>query len=58
MFDGEWRTAFIQRDSPKLDYGTAPFPAGVPSAYGAGRVGGTMVGIPKGAKHPDRPGCW
>ena len=27
MFDGEWRTAFIQRDSPKLDYGTAPFPA-------------------------------
>jgi multiple sugar transport system substrate-binding protein len=54
MFDGEWRTAFIQRDNPKLDYGTAPFPAGEPSAYGAGRVGGTVVGIPKGAKHPDQ----
>jgi multiple sugar transport system substrate-binding protein len=54
MFDGEWRTAFIQRDNPKLDYGTAPFPAADPSVYGSGRVGGTVVGIPKGAKHPDQ----
>ena len=24
--DGEWRTAFIRDEAPKLDYGTAPFP--------------------------------
>ena len=52
MFDGEWRTAFISRDKSKVDYATAPFPAGDPSMYGSGRVGGTIVGIPKGAKHP------
>jgi multiple sugar transport system substrate-binding protein len=54
VFDGEWRTAFIKRDNPKLDYGTVPFPAADPSVYGSGRVGGTVVGIPKGAKHPDQ----
>jgi multiple sugar transport system substrate-binding protein len=54
MFDGEWRTAFIGRDNPKLNYGTAPFPAANPDYYGSGRVGGTIVGIPKGAKHPDQ----
>jgi multiple sugar transport system substrate-binding protein len=54
MFDGEWRTAFIQRDNPKLNYGTVPFPAADPAYYGSGRVGGTVVGIPKGAKHPDQ----
>jgi multiple sugar transport system substrate-binding protein len=56
MFDGEWRTAFIQRDNPKLNYGTAFFPAadGHPDMYGAARVGGTIVGIPKGAKHPEQ----
>jgi multiple sugar transport system substrate-binding protein len=55
MFDGEWRTAFIKRDHPNLNYDTAPFPAADdhPEAYGAGRVGGTVVGIPKGSKHPD-----
>ena len=26
-FDGEWRTAFIQRGAPHLNYDTAPFPA-------------------------------
>lgn len=55
MFDGEWRTAFIKRDTKgKLNYGTAPFPAANASYYGSGRVGGTIVGIPKGAKHPDQ----
>ena len=58
MFDGEWRTAFIQRDNPKLDYGTAPFPAGVPSAYGAGRVGGTWSAFPREPSTRTRPGCW
>jgi multiple sugar transport system substrate-binding protein len=54
MFDGEWRTAFIKRDNPSLNYGTAPFPAANPDYLGSGRVGGTIVGIPKGAKHPDQ----
>ena len=55
MFDGEWRTAFIKGDKhPPLNYGTAPFPAASdhPEMYGPARVGGTIVGIPKGAKHP------
>ena len=52
MFDGEWRTAFIKRDVPSLNYGTAAFPAANPDYYGSARVGGTIVGIPKGAKHP------
>ena len=55
-FDGEWRTAFIKRGAPNLQYGTAPFPADAshPDQYGSSRVGGTIVGIPKGAKHPDQ----
>jgi multiple sugar transport system substrate-binding protein len=53
-FDGEWRTQFIKRTAPKLNYGTAPFPAANPAYYGSARVGGTIVGIPKGAKHPDQ----
>ena len=53
VFDGEWRTAFIRREHPELKYGTAPFPAGDPSVYGSGLVGGTIVGIPQGTKHPD-----
>ena len=52
VFDGEWRTAFIRREHPSLPYATAPFPSNVPSLYGAGRVGGTIVGIPQGTKHP------
>jgi multiple sugar transport system substrate-binding protein len=52
MFDGEWRTQFIKAEHPELNYGTTFFPAAVPSAYGSGRVGGTIIGIPKGSKHP------
>ncbi len=52
VFDGEWRTAFIRREHPTLAYATAPFPATDPSLYGSGRVGGTIVGIPEGTKHP------
>ena len=53
MFDGEWRTAFIKADKhPPLNYGTAPFPAASdhPEMYGPARVGGTIVGIPKGCE--------
>jgi multiple sugar transport system substrate-binding protein len=53
-FDGEWRTAFIKRDNPKFNYDTVPFPADNQDYYGSSRVGGTIVGIPKGAKHPDQ----
>ena len=54
VFDGEWRTAFITRDKAKISWATAPFPVGsnMPQLYGSGRVGGTIVGIPQGTKHP------
>ncbi len=52
--DGEWRVAFIQDDKSKVNYATAPFP--VPDAqaslYGAGLLGGDVIGIPRGAAHP------
>ena len=36
VFDGEWRTAFIHRDTPRCGYATAPFPAADPPIYGSG----------------------
>jgi multiple sugar transport system substrate-binding protein len=56
MFDGEWRTAFIKREHPELNYGTAFMPVAddQPDLYGAARVGGTIVGIPKGSPHPEQ----
>jgi multiple sugar transport system substrate-binding protein len=55
MIDGEWRVAFIGREHPSLDYGTAPAPVddAHPELYGAGYVNGTIIGIPKGVKHKD-----
>jgi multiple sugar transport system substrate-binding protein len=52
--DGEWRNAFIAADKAKVSYKTAPFPVddAQPDLYGAGQVGGTIMGIPKGVKHP------
>ena len=42
--------------TPKVDYGTAPFPAAdnQPQLYGSGRVGGTIVGIPQDHQAPAR----
>jgi multiple sugar transport system substrate-binding protein len=53
--DGEYRTAFIKAEHPKLNYGTAPMPVADshPELYGAGYVTGNIVGIPKGAKNKD-----
>jgi multiple sugar transport system substrate-binding protein len=53
--DGEWRVAFIQREHPELKYGTAPMAVADnhPELYGSGHVNGTIIGIPKGVKHPD-----
>ena len=55
QYDGEWRTAFLADEAPKLHYGTAPFPAAddAPGQYGASSVAGNIVGIPKGSKHAD-----
>ena len=51
--DGEWRVAFIEGDKSKVNYATAPFPAADDHAdlYGAQQVGGTIIGIPRGAPH-------
>ena len=45
-----------QARAPELNYGTALFPAADdhPDLYGSQRVGGTIVGIPKGSKYPDQ----
>lgn len=52
--DGEWRTAFITGDKSKVPYATAPFPvaAAHPELYGAGQIGGDVIGIPSNAPHP------
>jgi multiple sugar transport system substrate-binding protein len=54
MIDGEWRTAFIEADKSKVNYATAPAPTADDHTdlYGSGQVGGTIIGIPKGVKHP------
>ena len=53
--DGEWRVAFIKSEHPELNYGTAPFPVAdaSPTCYGAGYITGSIIGIPKTAKHKD-----
>jgi multiple sugar transport system substrate-binding protein len=53
IMDGEYRTAFIKAEHPKLDYGTAPMPVddSQPQLYGGGYITGNTLGIPKGAKH-------
>jgi multiple sugar transport system substrate-binding protein len=54
--DGEWRTAFIADEAPKLNYGTAPVPVDDdnPDLYGGGYTTGNIAGIPKTAKHPEQ----
>jgi multiple sugar transport system substrate-binding protein len=51
--DGEWRVSFIKSDNAKINYATAPFPVADDQAslYGAGQIGGTIIGIPRGAAH-------
>jgi multiple sugar transport system substrate-binding protein len=52
--DGEWRTKFIQTEAPELDYGTAPPPVAdnLRARYGGAFIAGTVIGIPRGSKHP------
>jgi multiple sugar transport system substrate-binding protein len=56
ILDGEWRNAMIANDAKAkdMDYGTAPVPVAddKPDLYGSGFTAGTVIGVPKGAKHP------
>ncbi|MFC4116069.1 ABC transporter substrate-binding protein [Nonomuraea zeae] len=56
ILDGEWRNAMIANDAADLDYGTAPVPVADdrPELYGSGFTAGTVIGVPKGAKHPQQ----
>jgi multiple sugar transport system substrate-binding protein len=56
--DGEWREAFIASDHAKIHYATAPFPVADNMAgfYGAGQIGGTIIGVPKGSS--DAADAW
>jgi multiple sugar transport system substrate-binding protein len=53
--DGEWRTAFIADEAPKLNYGTAPVPVDDENSglYGGGYTTGNIAGIPKRSQHPE-----
>lgn len=53
--DGEYRTAFIDDQAPKLNYGTAPFPTADDHTdlYGSGYITGNIAGIAKNSKNPE-----
>lgn len=53
--DGEYRTAFIDDQTPDLHYGTAPMPVidSQPDLYGGGYITGNIAGISKGSKNPE-----
>lgn len=55
VIDGEFRSAFIADQAPDLNYGTAPIPVAADhaDAYGAGYIGGNIIGIGKGSQNPD-----
>ena len=56
--DGEWRVAFIAVEAEDLDYGTAPLPVDEarPDLYGSGYINGSVIGIPRNARH--REAAW
>jgi diguanylate cyclase (GGDEF)-like protein/PAS domain S-box-containing protein len=56
--DGEWRVAFIAVEAEELDYGTAPLPVDEarPELYGSGFINGSVIGIPRNARH--REAAW
>jgi multiple sugar transport system substrate-binding protein len=53
QMDGEWRNQNIINETPKLKYGTAPFPVQDDdlASYGGGYLSGTMIGIPSTSPH-------
>jgi multiple sugar transport system substrate-binding protein len=56
--DGEWRVAFIAVEAEDLDYATAPLPVDEarPELYGSGFINGSVIGIPRNARH--REAAW
>ena len=56
--DGEWRVAFIAVEAEELGYGTAPLPVDEsrPELYGSGFINGSVIGIPRKARH--REAAW
>jgi multiple sugar transport system substrate-binding protein len=52
--DGEWRVASIVADHSNVPYKTVPFPVAdsMKNEYGMGQIGGTIIGIPRGAGDP------
>lgn len=46
MLDGEWRVAFLENESPDLEYGVVPMPAAAAEQTGGGYIAGTVLGIP------------
>ncbi len=53
-YDGEWRVAFIKADKSTVPYVTSAAPTSDPSNYGMGHIGGDIVAIPRGSKHPQQ----
>jgi len=55
IVDGEFRTAFIDADKSKVNYGTAPMPMSADHAdlYGAGYVTGNIIGIGQGTTNKE-----
>jgi multiple sugar transport system substrate-binding protein len=58
--DGEYRTAFIDSEHPKLNSSTAPMPVddSQPNLYGAGYVTGNSLGIPRTSTGHKREAAW
>lgn len=54
-FDGEYRIAYLRKESPNLRFGTAPVPTpdSKTANYGAGNITGNIIGIGKGSKNPE-----
>jgi multiple sugar transport system substrate-binding protein len=55
IIDGEFRTAFVKDQAPKIKFGTAPVPTADnhPELYGSGYVSGNIIGIGRGSKSPE-----
>jgi len=55
MIDPQSRMTYIASEAPDMNYAVAPLPMSTDhvAAYGAGLVGGSLIGIPKGSKNPE-----
>lgn len=55
MINGEWNPYWCHRYAPRLEYGVAPLPPpqGRPDRARSTWLGGNMICIPKGSRHPE-----